>query len=68
MNQTLQKYVEVLKTLIAQENNILFPMGKSILTREDQASLEASFKNVEEHDTGVGVHEKFYQLAHGIDE
>jgi hemerythrin-like domain-containing protein len=56
----------LLKPHIAKENNILFPMGNKILTEEDQKTLEASFKKVEEQDVGGGVHEKYHQLAHKI--
>lgn len=66
INQILLEYVELLRAHIAKENNILFPMGDRILTEEDQETLEASFKKVEEQDVAAGVHEKYHKLAHKI--
>jgi len=66
IHQILLEYVELLKAHIAKENNILFPMGDKILTEEDQETLEASFKKIEEQEVGTGVHEKYHQLAHKI--
>jgi hemerythrin-like domain-containing protein len=66
LSRTLVQYVELLRTHIAKENTILFPMSNNLLTPEDQKELEESFKFIEEHEVGPGVHEKYHLLAHEI--
>ena len=62
----LQQYIDLLRSHIAKENNILFPMGDKMLSMEDKQMLEQSFKIVEEKEIGAGEHEKYHRLAHEI--
>lgn len=66
LSQALLKYVELLRAHIDKENNVLFPMSDNILTPDDQKYLEESFRSIEEHDVGAGVHEKYHTIAHEI--
>jgi hemerythrin-like domain-containing protein len=66
IGETLLQYINLLRTHIAKENNILFPMGDRLLTDEDQQFLEKSFKIVEEQEVGAGIHEKYHRMAHEI--
>ncbi len=66
VGKTLLQYIELLRSHIAKENNILFPMADRLMTAEDQQMLEQLFKNVEEKETGAGVHEKYHRMAHEI--
>jgi hemerythrin-like domain-containing protein len=61
-------YRKLLEEHIAREDTVLFPMADSLLSAEDQDSLEKAFARVEEIETGLGVHEKYHRLAHTIAE
>jgi hypothetical protein len=41
-------------------------MSDRLLSPEDQVSLEKAFDELEEKETGKGVHEKYHQMAHEI--
>ena len=56
-------YADLLSNHIYKENNILYPMGNSVLTADDQAYLKSEFHRVEEEETGHGVHEKYLALV-----
>jgi hemerythrin-like domain-containing protein len=64
--QTLRNYNELLRTHIAKENNVLFPMSGRYLTPEDQSSLERAFHDLEEQKTIKGEHERFHRMAHEL--
>ncbi len=66
VGRSLLQYVGILRAHISKENEILFPMTDRLLTAEDQESLESSFRDVEELETGAGVHEKYHRMAHEI--
>ncbi|MBN1397358.1 MAG: hemerythrin domain-containing protein [Bacteroidetes bacterium] len=66
IGKALLQYIELLRSHIAKENNILFPMADRLMTAEDKQMLEQSFKKVEEKETGAGVHEKYHRMAHEI--
>ena len=66
ITQAILRYVQLLKAHIAKENNILFPMSERFLSTEDQQYLEESFKNINEHELGEDINEKYVRLAHKI--
>ena len=59
---------EHLRGHIDKENEVLFPMADKVLTAEDQQFLVAAFEKHEAEEIGVGVHEKYHQLAHELAE
>lgn len=61
-------YVELLRSHIDKENNILFPMGDGVLSETDQAELAEAFEKLEREEIGEGVHEKYHELAHKLAE
>ena len=64
----LTAYVQQLRDLISKEDNVLYVMADKIFTPEDQQELERAFKKFEEEEIGIGVYEKYRQLAHEIAE
>lgn len=62
----LQGYVDLLRQHIDKENNVLYVMADQILAEQDQLELSDAFEQVEAHEIGEGVHEKYHQLAHEL--
>jgi hemerythrin-like domain-containing protein len=62
----LAGYAALLRTHIAKENQVLFPLAEQSLSVQDKARLAREFDRVEQEETGVGVHEKYHDLAHEI--
>jgi hemerythrin-like domain-containing protein len=56
-------YVKLLSDHIFKEDNILYPMGRSALSREDIGMLSDRFEEVESERLGPGVHERYLKLA-----
>jgi hemerythrin-like domain-containing protein len=65
--KAMLRYSELLRTYIAKENNILFPMGDRLLAPDDQQFLEKAFKNVDEQEIDEDVHEKYHRMAYEFD-
>ncbi len=59
-------YVELLRSHISKENDVLFPMADAVLTEQDRGELEAAFERVEAEEMGEGVHERYHELAHRL--
>jgi hemerythrin-like domain-containing protein len=59
-------YVELLRSHISKEDNVLFPMADRILPAEEQGDLAVLFDKVEVEEIGAGVHEKYHELAHRL--
>jgi hemerythrin-like domain-containing protein/uncharacterized protein (DUF2249 family) len=55
-------YIELLRSHINKENNILFPMADNVLTAEDQERLGEEFERFESEETGTDVHEAMLKL------
>jgi hemerythrin-like domain-containing protein len=64
--QNLLGYVELLRSHIAKENGVLFPMADQALSDDDQRELAEAFERVEAEEMGEGVHERYHQLAHRL--
>jgi len=56
-------YVKLLLDHIFKEDNILYPMGRGALSREDIEMLFERFEEVEVERLGPGVHERYLKLA-----
>ncbi len=68
LSDAMLGYVELLRSHIDKENEILFPMGDSVLSETDQKELAEAFDKVEAEEMGEGVHEKYHELAHRLGE
>jgi len=68
IRQHLAAYIQLLRDHIYKEDHILYPMADQLLLPEDQRALEAEFERVEREEIGVGVHEKYHELAHRLAE
>jgi hemerythrin-like domain-containing protein len=66
VRDNLLAYVRLLRSHINRENNVLYPMIEHILAFEDQQALAEGFAQVEAHERGEGIHEKYHQLAHDL--
>jgi len=62
----LSDYAAMLRAHIRRENDILFPCADHHLTPADQDELSRGFERVESEETGAGVHERYYRLAHDL--
>jgi hemerythrin-like domain-containing protein len=61
-------YIALLTQHIDKENNILFPMGDRVISKEKQGDLVKSFETLEREKIGVGTHEEFHKLLHQLQE
>lgn len=63
VRDNLKTYAGLLRAHIAKEDNILYPMADRLFSAEDQRSLAGAFDRVEAEEIGLGVHEKYHELA-----
>ncbi len=68
VKDNLLAYVKLLRSHINRENNVLYPMIEQLLAAEDQQALAKAFAQVEAHEMGEGIHEKYHQLVHDVAE
>jgi hemerythrin-like domain-containing protein len=61
-------YIALLTQHINKENNILFPMGDRVISREKQGELAEAFETLEREKIGAGTHEEFHKLLHHLQE
>jgi len=61
-------YIALLTQHIDKENNILFPMGERVVSREKQRDLVEAFESLEREKIGTGTHEEFHKLLHHLQE
>jgi hemerythrin-like domain-containing protein len=62
----LEAYSVLLRAHIDKENNVLFPMADRLFTPAEQQALLQAFAKHEAEEIGVGVHERYHQLAHEL--
>jgi hemerythrin-like domain-containing protein len=55
-------YVQLLRSHIFKEDNILFPMADSVVPTAEQARLVTAFDDIEANVMGPGVHERYHAL------
>ena len=68
MTDALESYIALLRQHIFKENEILFPMGDRVISPEDDQWLVDQFEDIEEHEIGPGVHEKFHAMIDKLDQ
>jgi hemerythrin-like domain-containing protein len=56
-------YVALLHQHILKEDNILFPMADRAIPIDEHPTVLSGFKQVEQEETGEGIHEKYLALA-----
>jgi hemerythrin-like domain-containing protein len=66
VKDNLRTYAGFLRTHIAKEDNVLFPMADRLFSPDDQRALGEAFDRLEAEETGAGVHEKYHELAHKL--
>ena len=57
-----QEYLQLLRQHISKENSVLFPMGASVMSEQDDTENLGCYENREE-EIGPGTHEEFIRLA-----
>jgi hemerythrin-like domain-containing protein len=62
ISQHAKNYIELLTEHIEKENNILFAMADSRLSKKTQDELFSGFEKIEELQIGAGKHEEFHAL------
>ena len=60
----LDGYLQLMRSHVAREDELLFPMANELLTDEDQEDLELGFDSIECEEVAVGVRERYRDLAH----
>jgi hemerythrin-like domain-containing protein len=66
--QNARDYIALLTQHINKENNILFPMGDRVISREKQGELVEAFETLEREKIGAGTHEEFHKFLHHLQE
>lgn len=61
--EALESYAGLLRSHIAKEDNVLYPMSDHLLTPDDQRELADSFERVEREEMGEGAHDRYRDLA-----
>jgi len=61
--ENLSAYAALLRSHIAKENNVLFPLADRLMSADDQRELEEAFERVEAEETGPGEHERLAAIA-----
>jgi len=64
----LLSYDELVRNHIAKEDNILYPIADKGLDAHDHQILSEAFNKLEAEELGIGVHEKYHQMAHELAE
>ena len=59
----LRAYIGLLHDHIDKQNNVFFPLADQLFTPDDQKELLLAFEKHETEEIGLGVHEKYQQLA-----
>ena len=52
--ENLSAYAALLRSHIAKENNVLFPLAERLLSDDDRRTLAAAFERIEEEVAGQG--------------
>ncbi|MEM4165596.1 MAG: hemerythrin domain-containing protein [Nitrososphaerales archaeon] len=61
-------YSQLLTQHIYKEDNILYPMGGRLLSKEEKEDLVRRFEKVEREEMGEGVHEKYIRLIEELED
>ena len=60
-------YVNLLRSHIYKEDNVLFPLAERVIPGDRQEPLTEAFDHIEHEETGEGVHEKYLGLAENLE-
>jgi hemerythrin-like domain-containing protein len=60
--ENARNYIALLTQHIKKENNVLFPMGEKVLSKEIQEELVEGFEKIETERIGPGTHEELHKL------
>jgi hemerythrin-like domain-containing protein len=66
--ENARNYVALLTQHIKKEDDVLFPMGEKVLSKEIQEGLMEGFEKIEVEKIGEGTHEEFHRLLHRLQE
>jgi len=61
-------YAALLREHIEKEDEGVFPMAAQMIPESEHERVLARFADVERHDTGPGVHERFVELARRLEQ
>jgi hemerythrin-like domain-containing protein len=61
--ENLAAYAALLRSHIAKENNVLFPLADRLLDDDDQRELTEAFERVEVEETGLDEHARLAAIA-----
>jgi hemerythrin-like domain-containing protein len=64
--ENAKKYTELLTQHIDKEDNILYPMADTQLSKEKQRELIEKFEKLEQERIGIGRHEELHELLHHL--
>ncbi len=66
--ENARNYIALLTQHIDKENNVLFPWGERVLSKEQKERLIEAFETLEHERIGEGKHEEFHQLLRQLSE
>jgi len=66
-SENAKNYAQLLTQHIYKEDNILYPMGRRLLSEEEKEELIRRFEVVERKEIGEGVHEKYINLLKDLE-
>jgi len=66
-SENAKSYAQLLTQHIYKEDNILYPMGRRLLSEEEKEELIRRFEVVERKEIGEGVHEKYINLIKDLE-
>jgi hemerythrin-like domain-containing protein len=65
--ENITNYINLLTQHIQKEDNILFPMGNSVLRLEENNEVIDGFERIEREKIGYGKHEEYIKLVEKIE-
>jgi hemerythrin-like domain-containing protein len=65
--ENARNYIALLTQHIKKEDNVLFPMGEKVLSKETQQDLVEGFEKIEVERIGEGTHEEFHTLLRHLE-
>lgn len=64
--ESMTNYVTLLQNHIQKEENVLFPLAKSVLNEKKQKEISAQFKSIEIDVVGKEIHEQYHELLNQL--
>jgi hemerythrin-like domain-containing protein len=66
LKENLPSCVQLLRSRVDKENNMLLVMADNVLAAKEQQDLSKAFTKVEAEEIGEGIHEKYRRMAHRL--